>query len=55
MEDLQLVKGLVQNEISEENIKAFLKLKEEAKKLGFEFNEYDEVDGNFVISFFIPN
>jgi hypothetical protein len=55
MEDLQLVKGLVQNEISEENIKAFLKLKGEAEKLGFEFSEYDGMDGEFLVTFAIEN
>jgi hypothetical protein len=55
MEDLQLVKGLVQNEISEENIKAFLELKTKAKELGFEFSEYDGMDGEFLVTFAIEN
>jgi hypothetical protein len=55
MEDLQLVKGLVQNEISEENIKAFLELKTKAKELGFDFSGYDGMDGEFLVTFAIEN
>ena len=49
----QLVNSLVKNEISEENIKTFLKLKEEAEKLGFEFSDYDGIDGEFLVTFAI--
>jgi len=52
-EEKELVESLVRNEISEENIKAFLKLKEEAEKLGFEFSEYDGIDGEFLVTFAI--
>ncbi len=55
MENLQLVKGLTQNEISEENIKAFLELKTKAKELGFRFVEYDNYDGEFFVTFSIEN
>ena len=52
---LALEHGLRLNGISEENIKSFLKLKEEAEKLGFTFNEYDEMDGEFIVSFSIES
>jgi 2,4-dienoyl-CoA reductase-like NADH-dependent reductase (Old Yellow Enzyme family) len=55
MEDLQLVEGLTQNEISEENIRAFLELKAKAKELGFDFVEYDGYDGVFLVTFSIEN
>ena len=49
----ELVKSFQLNGISEENIVSFFKLKEEAEKLGFTFNEYDEMDGEFIVSFSI--
>jgi len=57
MENLEksLVESLVQNEISGENIKAFLELKTKAKELGFEFSEYDGMDGEFLVTFVIEN
>ena len=51
----ELVKSFQLNGISEENSVLFLKLKEEAEKLGFTFNEYDEMDGEFIVSFSIES
>jgi hypothetical protein len=51
----ELENGLRLNGISEGNIVSFLKLREEAEKLGFTFNEYDEMDGEFIVSFSIPS
>ena len=51
----ELMRGLVKNGIKGKNIISFLKLKEEAEKLGFKFNAYDEVDGEFVVLFNIEN
>ena len=51
----ELVKSFQLNGISEENIISFFKLKEEAEKLGFTFNEYDEMDGEFIVSFSIES
>jgi hypothetical protein len=57
MENLEksLVEGLLRNEIKEENINLFSKLKKEAEKLGFEFAEYDGIDGDFLVTFYIKN
>jgi hypothetical protein len=50
-----IVKGLTMNEINEKNIELFLKLIDEAKKLNFEFDEYDAIDNEFIVSFKIKN
>ncbi len=51
----ELVNSFKLNGISEGNIELFLKLREEAEKLGFTFNEYDEMDGEFIVSFSIES
>jgi hypothetical protein len=50
-----IVKGLIMNEINEKNIELFLKLIDEAEKLNFEFDEYDGIDNEFIVSFKIKN
>ena len=50
-----LIDSLVKNGIKGKNIVLFLKLREEAEKLGFTFNEYDEMDGEFIVSFSIES
>jgi len=40
-----LVKSLKLNKIKDGNINSILKLKEAAEELGFEFGEYDAMDG----------
>jgi hypothetical protein len=40
-----LVKSLKLNKIKDGNINSILKLKEAAEELGFEFDEYDAMDG----------
>jgi hypothetical protein len=49
----ELMESLVRNGIKSKNIISFLKLKEEAEKLGFEFSEYDDMDGEFLVTFVI--
>jgi hypothetical protein len=44
-ENENLVKSLKLNEIKDGNINSILQLKEAAEKLGFEFDEYDAMDG----------
>jgi hypothetical protein len=51
----ELENGLRLNGISEGNIKLFLELREKALELGFNFNEFDEMDGEFVVSFSTPS
>ncbi len=51
----ELENGLRLNGISEENIKLFLELREKALELGFTFNSYDEMDGEFIVSFSTPS
>jgi hypothetical protein len=57
MENLEkeLMSSLVKNGIKGKNIVSFLKLKEEAEKLGFNFVEYDGIDGEFLITFSIED
>jgi hypothetical protein len=55
MRDENLVKGLLLNKISEENIELFLQLKEISEKLGFEFCEYDGKDEWFLVTFAIKD
>jgi hypothetical protein len=52
-EEKELMESLVRNGIKSKNIISFLKLKEEAEKLGFEFSEYDGMDGEFLVTFAI--
>ena len=52
-EEKELMNGLVKNGIKGKNIFLFLKLKEEAEKLGFEFSDYDGMDGEFLVTFTI--
>ena len=46
-----LVKGLRLNGISEFNIQKCLALIVLAEELGFEFEEYDDEDGEFIVQF----
>jgi hypothetical protein len=54
-EEIELMESLVRNGIKGKNIFLFLKLKEEAEKLGFEFSEYDEMDEEFLVTFKIKD
>jgi hypothetical protein len=54
-EEKELMNSLVKNGIKGKSIFLFLKLKEEAEKLGFEFSEYDGMDGEFLVTFAIEN
>ena len=51
----QLVEGLKLNNISNENIELFLKAKLMMEKLGFEFDNYDNIDNDFLITFSVKN
>ena len=54
-EEIELIESLVRNGIKGKNIFLFLKLKEEAEKLGFKFSEYDEMDETFLVTFKIED
>ena len=47
----KLVHGLRLNKISEENIAKLLKLKEIAEELGWKLDDYDGIDGDFLVTF----
>ena len=53
MEKENLIKSLKRNEIKDSNIDSLLQLKEAAENLGFEFSEYDAMDGFVFITFAI--
>jgi len=53
MEEENLIIGLEMNDISKESIDKFIQLKEFANKLGFQFSDYDEIDEQFYVTFFI--
>ena len=53
--NVEIVKGLIMNGINEKNIELFLKLKDVAEELGFEFSEYDGMDDLFYVTFKIKN
>ena len=55
MKNEAIVKGLIMNGINEKNIELFLKLKDIAEELGFEFSEYDGMDDLFYVTFEIKN
>ena len=52
-ENENLVKSLKLNKIKDGNIDLLLQLKEAAEKLGFEYSEYDAMDGFVFITFTI--
>ena len=51
MKNENLVKSLKLNKIKDGNIDSLLQLKEAAEKLGFEYSEYDAMDGFVFITF----
>ena len=53
MENGNLIKSLKRSEIKDSNIDSLLQLKEAAEKLGFEFSEYDAMDGFILVTFSI--
>jgi len=55
MKNKEIVKGLIMSQINEKNIELFLKLKNVAEELGFEFDEYDGMDELFYVRFKIKN
>jgi hypothetical protein len=55
MKNEEIVKGLIMSQINEKNIELFLKLKNVAEELGFEFDEYDGMDELFYVRFKIKN
>jgi uncharacterized protein YihD (DUF1040 family) len=55
MKNEEIVKGLIMSQINEKNIELFLKLKNVAEELGFEFDEYDGMDELFYFRFKIKN
>jgi hypothetical protein len=53
MRNENLIKSLKLNKFNDDNIKLILQLKEVAEGLGFEYNEYDAMDGSIFVTFSI--
>lgn len=50
-----IIECLEQNNIEQDNIIKFMKLKEYAEKLGFVLNDHDGMDDRFYVTFEIEN
>ena len=53
MKNESLIKSLKLNKFNNNNIELILQLKEAAEGLGFEYNEYDSMDGFIFVTFAI--
>ena len=53
MRNENLVKSLKLNKFNNDNIELILQLKKAAEGLGFEYNEYDAMDGSIFVTFSI--